>query len=390
MLNRQVETAAFGILSELCSQSKGRSAVTESKEFGECLEYAGQLVRAMTSSQVEVSDVAETLDDTEQTKPEEDVEQEPVASDTVAAPPPYSTIQATADTSLETAAVKFLTSVVPSQMCRSTILQNDNEFVRAAMQVTKESPCLELHSEVIRFLVKISPYIKKQDEGVSLSVAEKMMAVFLDVLQIETARTGRKALPNAAIVQNAAMEGVEILFESVSPELQRSVVSIVVERFARLVKTFTRPSGKDATGSRTHGGVLACSLTLLMLSSIGKTEVNDLLRTKDLLTFMIQLTQWRYDPKSRSEDSDTLYWDTAVCHCLQLMAFVFRGTEECLEEADIVPGALARTVLMMARPGKAPRKAIDFPSALRRIVQDGTNMAAVVAAQRILSLLEEN
>jgi hypothetical protein len=44
---------------------------------------------------------------------------------------------------------------------------------------------------------------------------------------------------------------------------------------------------------------------------------------------------------------------------------------------------------MVARPGKAPRKAIDFPSALKLISQNG-EAAAKIASQRILSYLSNN
>jgi len=44
---------------------------------------------------------------------------------------------------------------------------------------------------------------------------------------------------------------------------------------------------------------------------------------------------------------------------------------------------------MVARPGKAPRRAIDFPSALRLISQKG-EAAAKIASQRILSYLDNN
>jgi hypothetical protein len=42
---------------------------------------------------------------------------------------------------------------------------------------------------------------------------------------------------------------------------------------------------------------------------------------------------------------------------------------------------------MVARAGKAPRKAIDFPSALKLATRNG-DAASKVAAQRILSHLE--
>jgi hypothetical protein len=126
-----------------------------------------------------------------------------------------------------------------------------------------------------------------------------------------------------------------------------------------------------------------------LLRSVGNKDVQDLLFNKDLLTSMIHVIQWRYDSKSRAEVLDPLYWDATICHCLQIIAFVFQGTEDSLKKANISPTTLAGTVLMMARPGKVPQKATDVITELKRIIDEGTNIAAVVAAQRILSSFED-
>jgi hypothetical protein len=183
------------------------------------------------------------------------------------------------------------------------------------------------------------------------------------------------------------MEGAERIFDEVSTPFQCSVISHAAERFIRLVKSVTRPLKGQFPSL--DGGLLACTLTLLMLRSVGNKDVQDLIFTSDLLTSMIQLTQWRYDPKVRSKEQDHLQWDAAVGQCLQVVAFAFRGTEERLEQAGLVPIALVKTVLMISRPGKAPRKAIDFKSALRRVTDEGTDGAASAAAQRILGYLED-
>jgi hypothetical protein len=44
---------------------------------------------------------------------------------------------------------------------------------------------------------------------------------------------------------------------------------------------------------------------------------------------------------------------------------------------------------MIALPRKAPRKATDVLTTIKRIIDEGTNIAAVVAAQRILSFFED-
>jgi hypothetical protein len=62
-------------------------------------------------------------------------------------------------------------------------------------------------------------------------------------------------------------------------------------------KDFCTPSSSKDT-VRKHGGLLTFFLVLLLLRSIGNNDVPDILFTKDLLTSMILLVQWRYDSKS--------------------------------------------------------------------------------------------
>jgi hypothetical protein len=380
-VNRQVETAAFGVLAQLCTRSKGRSAVTEGHGFDDCLMYAIQLISSLVASAKDKDDDADDTDEdatseSDETGFEKSTAPEPVPGD----------IRSLADASLETVAIKFLSSVVPSKKCRSTLLQ-DNRFTRASLEVAKSSISCVLQSEVVRFLVAIAPYAKhEQDAGLAFS-AERLMEVFRGMVDFDTAIEWQSASSEVNLVQSKAMEGAERIFECVSSEFQRSVITHATDRFTRLVMTFTRPSSKDTI--REHGGLLACSLTLLLLRSVGNNDVQDILFTKDLLTSMIHLVQWRYDSKSRAEVPDPLHWDAAICHCLQVIAFVFQGTEDRLKERDVSPTTLARTVLMMARPGKAPRKATDFITALRRIIDEGTNTAAIVAAHRILSSFED-
>jgi hypothetical protein len=295
-------------------------------------------------------------------------------------------IRLLADASLETAAIKFLSSVVPSKKYRSTLLQN-NSFIRASLEVAKSSISCVLQSEVVRLLVAIAPYVKHEQDGRMAFSAEHLMEAFRGVVDLDTAIEWQFDSSDVNLVQSKGVEGAERIFECVSSDFQRSVIIHTKDRFNRLVKAFIRPSSKDT--AREYGGSLACSLTLLFLRSVGKKDVQDLLFTKDLLTSMIHMVQWRCDSKSRAEVPDPLHWDAAICHCLQIIAFMFQGTEDSLKERDVSPNTLARTVLMMARPGKAPRKATDFITALRRIIDEGTNTATIVAAQRILCSFDD-
>ena len=409
-LNCQIETASFKVLAQLCSRSKARNVVTKAENFDECVLYAMKIESSMVeSSAVEnsmraVKDDEPPKDDDEPVKSigtDDEVsrdETEPVAgasmkvdsdapsnaNDDPATGAPTVTLCPHEDASLEVAVFEFLSSLLPVEKFRSTLLC-DKDFIHASLALAKCSPSSVLKSAAVQFVVAISPYAKRdQSESLAFSAGE-LMEVFRGTLHLDTVTTFSADTANT--LQNAAMEGAERMFDEVSSPFQCSVIAHAVERFTRLVKSITRPSKGDACSG--NCGLLACSMTLLMLRSVGNKDVQSLLFTGDLLTPMVQLTQWCYDPKLRSEEQDPLHWEAAVCQCLQIIAFVFRGTDERLQQAGVAPVSLARTVLMIARPGKAPRKAIDFKTALRRIIDEGTNAASIVAARRILSSLED-
>jgi hypothetical protein len=71
---------------------------------------------------------------------------------------------------------------------------------------------------------------------------------------------------------------------------------------------------------------------------------------------------------------------------LLLLSTALWRPDEILDKAGIDLKGLTRTTLMLARPGKAPRKAIDFKSALGRIIDSG-DAASSVAAQRVVDRL---
>ena len=58
-------------------------------------------------------------------------------------------------------------------------------------------------------------------------------------------------------------------------------------------------------------------------------------------------------------------------------------SDKILRKANIDLKALAFTSLMVARAGKAPRKAVDLKSALTKI-SDGNDASAGLSAKRIL------
>jgi hypothetical protein len=158
----------------------------------------------------------------------------------------------------------------------------------------------------------------------------------------------------------------------------------VTERYSKLLKSHTVTRAVSKGNDRTGGGELAYHLTTLMLLAKGKACVEECFNHQVVASF-VNTIQWRYDPKT-TIDGDVAYWDASVTHCLQLLALVLWRDNESLAKAGIKIQDLKRIVLMVARPGKAPRKAIDFPSALGVVAKNG-EAAAKIAAIRIIECI---
>ena len=101
---------------------------------------------------------------------------------------------------------------------------------------------------------------------------------------------------------------------------------------------------------------------------------------------LVNFVQWRQDPKTSIGNTNQRFWDASISNALLLLSFILWRPEESLARAGIDLRALAGTSLMLARPGKAPRKAIDVKSALTSII-NGADAGAAVAAQRVLDRL---
>merc|ERR1712224_539250 len=139
---------------------------------------------------------------------------------------------------------------------------------------------------------------------------------------------------------------------------------------------------------RANGGELAYNLTSLMMMGRGKDCV-DKCFDSNLVSSLVNTVQWRYDPKTSMEEDAVIYWNATTTQCLQILAQILYREETALVKAGIKVCNLKNNIFMVARPGKAPRKAIDFPSALKLISQNG-EAAAKISAQRILSYLNNN
>jgi hypothetical protein len=136
---------------------------------------------------------------------------------------------------------------------------------------------------------------------------------------------------------------------------------------------------------RAFSAELCYALTTVLVQVRGKDFVNEVF-SMDMMNSMVNLVQWRQDPKTNLGNTNKVAWDAAVANILLLLSSLLSRPDETLVAAGIDLQALGGTTLMLARPGKAPRKAIDVKAALVRFV-DGSDASSAMSAQRVLDRL---
>jgi len=126
---------------------------------------------------------------------------------------------------------------------------------------------------------------------------------------------------------------------------------------------------------------------MLLLLARGK-EFVDCVFTQELLVEFVHLLQWRFDPKTvLGSTIDQASLDAAVSNVLIMLSTIVWRPDCVLTKAGIDLKVLGKTVLMLARPGKAPRKAIDAKAALLAAAAAGQDSAASLASKRVMDRL---
>jgi hypothetical protein len=184
-----------------------------------------------------------------------------------------------------------------------------------------------------------------------------------------------------------AAEGIQFVYDSLHESKQKSILQEVVTRYAKVLKSHSLARTIVKGNDIPNGGELAYHLTTLMMLANSKESVEQCFDLQ-LLTYLVNTIQWRYDPKTVISDEDICFWDGTTTQSLQILAQCLWRENARLLKAGIKMRNLKETVVMVARPGKAPRKAVDFASALGIAVKNG-EAASKLAAQRILRCLNE-
>ncbi|CAB9527939.1 expressed unknown protein [Seminavis robusta] len=371
-LRRQIEGAAFDLLASLCGVSqKGRKAVGAAEECEQCTARAIEIVGSLGDD----ADAEDAAPPTVAAESDDDDD----------APPSYNAVEVPADkiemtaddSALCASAMSFLSSLVSVPAIRKELVEND-DFIKASSSLVKTEISLSLRYDSIKLIKSLAPFATKD----STLNADLVADVLIEALNADVKSSGAVTAGevNGNLIHGAAVGGLQITFSTLESDKQLDVARSVVNRFTKSVKTLT-----VAKGDKRHLGQLIYNMTLILLLARGKDSSEEAF-TKQLMSSLINVVQWRYDPKTKLEDPDGKLLCASVTHCLQVLSLTLMTTDEQVASLGIKKSDLSGTVLMVARPGKAPRKAIDMMSALSKAI-DGADAACGIAAANLKNLI---
>ncbi|KAL3920939.1 MAG: hypothetical protein SGILL_003011 [Bacillariaceae sp.] len=390
-----VETAAFELLAQLClSSTKGRVAVAGAQDFQNALNRGLDIISKIAPG---ISDESEDAsNDTPTNKEDKDDEEKGGDDETDAvgdtppaveedddddSSPPEPVVPETVDPKLLAAAYSFLSAITPVPSARAALLEN-GQFIRTSSALIVDDRDSNLQFAALRAIAKLAGFSSGKG-GLTFDNVGDLLESALSAEPV-TPEVGNFGW-NRNLYHVQAAEGLLTVFDSLPPTRQRSVLKKAKSRYVKLLKSHSIAKATKAN-ERANGGELAYDLTTLLMLSRGKECVAECFDSV-LMASLVNTVQWRYDPKTTIVEEDVVLWDAATTQCLQLITQILYRGEASLAKAGIKLRSLKESIYMVARPGKAPRKAIDFPSALKLASRNG-EAASKVAAQRILVHLE--
>ena len=424
---QQLEGVAFELLARLCSDTsaKGRTAVAASEHCESCVERAIQILISLSGFE----DQGEEDDDDDETDGifEEEEEEKslppPPPSAIPPAPPSYNEMVSGAaappamveeeeelapigDGELGVSACMLLSALAPTQSARKLLVENET-FVKALSSLAGDTSVAELRYAGLKLVSALLPFVAGEDKDST----DRLSAVLLSALTSEHKLKATHSL-NVNLLHSTAITGIVVVFDSLSTEQQEVAGTAIATEFQKTVKLCTTARSAAKQAQRLHAAELTYHLSMALLMVRGK-EFMDSIFTQEVLVSFLNLIQWRMDPKTtptastsadkkspqstesaQQAEDDATNWDAAVSNCLLILSLLLWRPDGILKQAQIDLRALASTTLMVARPGKAPRKALDVKSALTKLTQQpqqGSNKnnrkdaSAALSAQRILN-----
>lgn len=391
----KVESAAFGLLSLLGENSaRGRRAIAEVDGYELCHVRALEIISALGTTsapqETEKEDEEKTAEDDE---PSAEEEETPAEADEYAEDSPPDLIAPPEDThdtatsraaivlsdmnenelELVRAALAYIFSMILVPKVRAAVLGCEN-IVGILSSLVADDKMPRLQFEAVKIVAKLAPHAGSADFSLDACLVGKLLLSALE----------REKLSDSSLYVEAS-NGIQFVFDEMKHEQQKATVSGIAALLAKVLKSHALVRTSRVGEELAQGGILAYQLTTLLLLSNGKESVQECFDLKLLLT-LVNIVQWRYDPKTEVKQDQVCYWDAATTQALQILSTKTRKSESALKASGIKLNDLKHSVYMVSRPGRAPRKAIDLPSALKLVVKTG-DPATKLAAMSVESCL---
>jgi len=281
------------------------------------------------------------------------------------------------------ASLQFLVAIVQSRAGLHDSLIQDGRFVAACDEIVKSKT--ESGPITVATIELVSTLAEFVTDDSMLSTS-RCVEFFGEVLQ-EDIRPGAGAgagtdgdavkPDDPFCLHTSAMLGMQVLFGTMSPAEMKSSASIVSRRLAKLIRGQSIPKSTASPSWNKGSGQLAFTMTSFLLRLAGsRTDLFD----KSTVNSMANIVQWRVDPKSSIHAEDQAHWDAAVTQSLQIMDFLFNANRSIPSKSGLRVEFATKAVLMIAKPGKAPRQSVNLLSALEYISAKGESISRVLAA----------
>lgn len=369
---KKLETLTFELLTKLVAGSqKGRAAVMSSESCEGCVATAMEIFSGGSAHSPTPDPESDIENEVEGTPGDSgEGEEGPIKPVKQIANVELQVPLDSIDIDRMVAASAFLASLGRTKVVQAKAIASE-EFVLSLKSTAITSPNVELQYAALSLISDLATSVSKDgtlDQGLVVAVLKHFLSLELSFKDLKTANTNQVYL--------CASNLLVVTIDTMSFEDQLHLTSKIVELFKRSCRSciVTRSTAKPS--ERAFAADLAYSLTCILFVARGKTFVDEVFTT-EVVTCLAQMIQWRKDPKTTlaSDTEDT--WDAAVENCLTILSLVVWRPDDRVEINKI-----ASSDLMLVRPGKAPRKAIDLKSALERF-----SGSSAITAKRVTARL---
>jgi hypothetical protein len=283
------------------------------------------------------------------------------------------------------AAFSFLSSTILSKNIQDSLVRNVT-FVQACSTCAKEGVTPILRAAAVRIIARLARCTTAESELTPENAGDLLRETLAEQSDGPMGSDGKDSKSTQVI----AADGLYFVFDKLPAEKKQMVIQEVGKIYTRVLKSRSLSKATKTAVDRLNTGELAYCLTRIMLLGMGNESVEAVFGTSVIVP-LAGTVQWRFDSKTAPDDDELVYWDATTTHALQILASWLEQGKSFLPEG---PGYaksrnLKENVWMVARPGKAPRKAVDFGAAVGLASTNG-EPSARLAAERVVNWLSEN